>query len=191
MVKFTIFELRRELQCLGFAFDGYSDTEVLMYSYIKLRNECTCRPDSVQVAEFLNRLNGIFSFAIWDADLNATLICRDASGVKPLYFHANSSGFYFASELKALQPSSYSLDCSAVQRYLTFLWCPGVDTPFEEVKKMAPGQALWVSKGSIDEQFLWYVPQLFWLSSSYSSVKPELIGATRHSLRRCSSPTYC
>ena len=179
-------ELRRELQCLGFAFDGYSDTEVLMYSYIKLRNECTCRPDSVQVAEFLNRLNGIFSFAIWDADLNATLICRDASGVKPLYFQANSSGFYFASELKALQPSSYSLDCSAVQRYLTFLWCPGVDTPFEEVKKMAPGQALWVSKGSIDEQFLWYVPPVSSRVSSppIRSVKSELIGATRQSLRR-------
>jgi asparagine synthase (glutamine-hydrolysing) len=82
----------------------------------------------------LTRLNGIFAFAIWDADKRALFLARDGLGVKPLYYAQTPQGFLFASEIKALlhlMPQTVELDSEAIHRYLTFLWCPGEGTPFK------------------------------------------------------------
>jgi len=83
-------ELRRELLALGFAFNAYSDTEVLLCAYIAWGTACA------------EKLNGIFSFGIWDAERETLLLCRDPLGVKPLYYTFVGSSLLFASELKAL-----------------------------------------------------------------------------------------
>ena len=154
-------ELRFDLEAEGYSFRGHSDTEVLLNLYLAQRHKA----DGVQA--MLRRLNGIFAFAIWDAGCGALLIARDALGVKPLYFSATSDGIAFASEIKALLqllPSSGQrvenlwgvLDAAAINRYLSFQWCPGDGTPTRLVRKLGPGEALWVSAGVIDEHLTWY-----------------------------------
>ena len=83
-------ELRSELEENGFTFDSYSDTEVLLKSFIFWKY------DVVQ------KLNGIFSFAIWDSKKNELFLARDHFGVKPLFYTIYNNTIVFASEIKAL-----------------------------------------------------------------------------------------
>ena len=158
-------ELRAELEALGHIFRGDSDTEVLLSLYLAQRKA------KVEVAAMLRRLNGIFAFALWDADAGAMLLVRDSLGVKPLYYSVADNSFAFASEIKALQPlikGVGELDAVAIDRYLSFLWCPGEGTPTRQVRKLGPGEALWVRNGSIDERFIWYRLPAFRVGSAES-----------------------
>ena len=83
-------ELRRELAGKGYAFDSYSDTEVLLTAYICWGPEC------------LRRLNGIFAFAVWDPMRREVFLARDPLGVKPLFYARRGSSLIFGSELKTL-----------------------------------------------------------------------------------------
>jgi asparagine synthase (glutamine-hydrolysing) len=146
-------ELRTELEAEGHAFKGHSDTEVLLHLYLSWRQR------GGELAALLRRLNGIFAFAIWDADRTALLLVRDALGVKPLYYRADGGSFAFASEIKALLPLTGALeplDPGALHRYLTFLWCPGEGTPARAVRKLSPGEFIWIREGQITERSRWY-----------------------------------
>lgn len=144
-------ELRAQLESAGHSFRGHSDTEVLLHMYL-------AHGDGM-----FGRLNGIFALAIWDPRDARLLVVRDALGVKPLYFSETAAGFAFCSEIKGLlrlDPSSRRLDCAALDRYLTFLWCPGEGTPLEGVRKLLPGEALEVAEGRIRKRWTWYrLPQ--------------------------------
>lgn len=83
-------ELRRELEQRGHVFQTTSDTEVLLCSYVEWGVHC------------LERLNGIYAFAIWDERRQMLLLARDRLGVKPLFFTSRGSSFLFASEIKGL-----------------------------------------------------------------------------------------
>jgi asparagine synthase (glutamine-hydrolysing) len=146
-------ELRAELETAGCRFRGNSDTEVLLYLF------CSCRQDKHSIAQMLRRLNGIFAFAVWDAEEQSLLVVRDGMGVKPLYYFATEHGFAFASEIKALIPlmkDAGELDAAAIDRYLSFIWCPGNSTPLKDVRKLGPGEGLSVRQGGIAEKFTWY-----------------------------------
>jgi len=83
-------DLRKELISLGYSFSGHSDTEVLLVSYIQWGTDC------------LDKLNGIFAFAIKDERRNIVFLARDRFGVKPLFYTLTGSSLIFGSELKAL-----------------------------------------------------------------------------------------
>lgn len=83
-------DIRRELKTRGHQFRSHSDTEVLLTSYIEWGSEC------------LERLNGIFAFAIWDDRRETLFLARDRLGVKPLFYAERGERFFFASELKSL-----------------------------------------------------------------------------------------
>lgn len=153
-------ELRAELKATGREFRGDSDTEVLLELYLASRKEIGAIP------EMLRRLNGIFAFALWDSERGELLLARDALGVKPLYFSATPNGVVFGSEIKALVPlhdsnHAPSLDASAIDHYLTFLWCPGERSPDSSVRKLGPGEAMWVRRGVVSERFTWYQLPVF------------------------------
>jgi asparagine synthase (glutamine-hydrolysing) len=153
-------ELRAELLEKGCEFRGQSDTEVLLQLFLVSRQQ----PD--EICRMLQRLNGIFAVAIWDAEKEALLLARDAVGVKPLYFGTTGQVFAFASEIKALIPLLTTadgtadelgeIDHAALDRYLTYLWCPGGQTPSNGVTKLLPGEALWVKQGKIHSRYTWY-----------------------------------
>lgn len=139
-------ELREELESNGYLFRSNSDSEVILNLYLR---------DGVKM---LSRLNGVFSLAVWDSNINSMLIARDGLGVKPLYYTNTEEGFSFASEIKALLVLSRSdmLNEQALYHYLSFLWCPGADTPLRHVKKVLPGEALVVKEGKIERRWSWY-----------------------------------
>ena len=140
-------ELRSDLKRKGFVFQGKSDTEVLLKLYLS------------EGKKMLSKLNGIFTFAILDINSELLFLARDALGVKPLYYSTEDNAFAFASEIKALLkliPNNKELDVESINRYLSFLWCPGDGTPLKSVKKLLPGEAIIVKNGCITDKWLWY-----------------------------------
>ncbi|MPL99398.1 Asparagine synthetase [glutamine-hydrolyzing] 3 [bioreactor metagenome] len=83
-------DIRSELTAKGYFFEGWSDTEVLLTSYMEWGEAC------------LEKFNGIFAFAIWDGEKNRLFLARDRIGVKPLFYSQKGNTFFFASEIKAL-----------------------------------------------------------------------------------------
>ncbi|MDE3070538.1 MAG: asparagine synthase (glutamine-hydrolyzing), partial [Acidobacteriota bacterium] len=122
-------ELRRELAREGFPFSTETDTEVLLAMYARYGEE------------MLARLNGMFAFAIWDAQDARLFLARDRLGVKPLYYAEHAGTFVFASEAKALLPAigRPRMNMAALPEYLAFLWVPEPATLFEGVMKLPPG----------------------------------------------------
>ena len=83
-------ELRSELIKLGHVFDGHSDTEVLLHAFAQWGEAC------------LEKLNGIYAFAVWIRETKSLFLARDRMGVKPLFYVLHGGGFLFASEMKTL-----------------------------------------------------------------------------------------
>jgi asparagine synthase (glutamine-hydrolysing) len=141
-------ELGAELSERGYIFNSNSDTAVLGPLY------------NCMGTNMLQRLNGIFAFAIWDRRERELLLARDAFGVKPLYYTRAGRGLLFASELKAL--ISYPdldrrIDTTAIADYLVHLWSPGERTPFRSVMKLLPGHMLRARLDRIEVEE-WYRP---------------------------------
>lgn len=127
---YNYLQLREQLKNKGYRFITNSDTEVLIYGY---------KDEGVN---FLNRLNGIFAFAIWDRRKKELLIARDHLGVKPVYFFDTGKCFIFASEIKALliHPEyKKEMDLEALDLYLTFRHIPSSKTLFKNIFKLPPG----------------------------------------------------
>ncbi|MHA1107545.1 MAG: asparagine synthase (glutamine-hydrolyzing) [Alphaproteobacteria bacterium] len=133
-------ELRRTLEAAGVAFRSASDTEILLQLYMREGAAC------------VDRLSGIFAFAIWDAIERRLFLARDHLGVKPLYYAAPAKGFLFASELKALTLCAdvgRDIDEMAVADHLGFLWSAGEATMLKSVNKLRPGCTLTVDSNGI------------------------------------------
>lgn len=147
-------ELRSDL-AKHFSFKSNSDSEVILYSYIHYGNS------------FLEKLNGIFSLAIYDRKEDQLIIARDRFGTKPLYYVKTPSGLYFASELKALMTLddlALDIDYSAIENYMTYLWSPSPSTPLKAIKKLEAGHYLIVKNSLI-------VKEDFFFEVSYNESK--------------------
>jgi asparagine synthase (glutamine-hydrolysing) len=127
--------LRRDLVAAGVALRTQSDTEVLLTLYARDGAKC------------LDRLQGIFAFAIWDSAEKRLFLARDHLGVKPLYYAGLEQGFLFASEVKALTlcpDLPRVIDPAALADHLGFLWTAGEGTILTAVRKLRPGCTLTV-----------------------------------------------
>jgi len=138
-------ELRRELELSGERFHTECDTEVLLRMFV------------VHGPTMLERLNGIFAFAIWDDRDKRLFLARDRLGVKPLYYARRAGWLAFASELKALLPllGSLELEPTALADFLTFLWVPDPKTAFKEILKLPPGHYAWADRNGLHVTQWW------------------------------------
>ena len=140
-------QLREELRLVGYAFNSDTDTEVLLNLYLHCGDQ------------LLHRLNGIFTFAIWDGRSSSLLMARDPIGVKPFYYYTGSDGFAFSSELKSLiqlVPHARQLNYSSIQSYLTYLYSPGESIPLCNFYKLLPVHSLSITDGQYQTINRWY-----------------------------------
>ncbi len=181
--------LRSELIQLGYSFVGNSDTEVLLNCYLQARDNDF--NGIYSLSSVLRRLNGIFSFALWDSSLDSLIVARDAFGVKPFYYVNSDNGFHFSSEIKSFS-SDHSLDYQSLDRYLSFLWSPGNSTISASVHKLGPGEVMYISKGLISQHFSWYKLPVFSINSPKScSNYSNLVSSTQFFLRQAVERQVC
>jgi asparagine synthase (glutamine-hydrolysing) len=131
--------LRRELERAGHRFTTRSDTETIVHAWEEWGERC------------VDRLGGMFAFAIWDRNQETLFLARDRLGKKPLYYATREDGtLVFASELKALLVDPRvprELEPRAVEEYLAFGYVPDPRTILRHVFKLAPAQTMLIRRG--------------------------------------------
>ncbi len=142
---YNYIELRKELGLSNFRTS--SDTEVILKAYEKWGFDC------------VSHLRGMFAFSIWD-DRKKLLFCaRDRIGIKPFYYTINSTGFYFASEIKTLMPfiPEASIDYDALKDYIAFQFVLGSKTLLKGVNQLLPARTLVYKNGTVEISKYWEV----------------------------------
>jgi asparagine synthase (glutamine-hydrolysing) len=144
-------ELRRELEREGARFRSSSDTEVLLRGW-------EAWDDTL-----LDRIEGIFSFAVVDERSGRALIARDRLGVKPLYWAEVNGAVVAGSAPRAIlslfPQLRADLDPVALAEYLTLLWIPHPRTPWAKISKLPPGSALAVDPSGVRQWRYWSPPE--------------------------------
>lgn len=140
-------ELRQELRS-KYHFRSQSDTEVLLTAYEEWGVDC------------LEKLRGMFAFAIWDAPRRRLFLARDRLGIKPLYYYSGRDCFVFASEIRAIRDSKIpltALDPIGLYHYLSFGRSQSPETLLSSVRELKPAHYLLLhpQKGNIEEKEYW------------------------------------
>lgn len=131
---YNFLQIRAQLITLGYTFNTHSDTEVILNAYIEWG------PQSVE------KLNGMFSYVIWQKSMRACFITRDRLGIKPLFYTVIDQVFYFASELKSLKliPNlDKQVDVKALEQYFAFGYVAEPNTIYQSVNKLSPGHTIY------------------------------------------------
>jgi asparagine synthase (glutamine-hydrolysing) len=132
-------ELRAGLESRGHRFRTRSDTEVIVHLYEEEEDR------------LVERLRGMFAFALWDARRRRLLLGRDRLGIKPLYLYRDAEKLIFGSELKAIlaHPNvEQELDPAALEEYLAYGMIGGSSSIFRRIEKLPPAHVLVVGSGS-------------------------------------------
>jgi asparagine synthase (glutamine-hydrolysing) len=137
--------LSDELKKKGHRFKTKSDTESILHAYEEFEED------------FLQKLNGMFALAIWDARRQRLLLARDRLGIKPLYYYFDGHKLVFGSELKSILQApeiDRSIDLMALNNFVTFEYIPSPRSIFQKVRKLEPGHYLfWEGKDLIKRSY--------------------------------------
>jgi len=139
-------DLRRELLGKGHVFSTRTDTETILHAYEEWGEQC------------VERLRGMFAFAVWDMREKKLFIARDRFGIKPLFYGWHKGRFYFASEMKAILADPgfpRDMDEGALVCYFTLSYIPAPLTIFSSIRKLLPGHTLTWENGDIRIQKYW------------------------------------
>ncbi len=143
-------ELRRELEGRGHRFATRSDTEVIVHAYAEFGDR------------FVERLGGMFAFALWDDRRRRLLLGRDRLGIKPLYYRADARRLIFASEAKsilAVPGVSAELEPTALRRYLSLGYTPAPLSMFRGIRKLPVASMMVVEQGALRTRRYWKLPE--------------------------------
>ena len=142
-------ELRKELIETGACFQTKSDTEIILEAYRRWGVDC------------LKRFEGMFAFALWDAQEQCLFLARDRFGKKPLFYTIQKGMLYFASELTALtriRDLAFSISPEAIMRYLAYEYIPGPQTMYREAMSLAPAHYFLLRNGQMRMIPYWEMP---------------------------------
>jgi asparagine synthase (glutamine-hydrolysing) len=173
-------ELAAELRTRGIGLRGHSDTEVVL--------EC-CSLWGIE--DCVQRLNGMFAFAVWDRQQRTLTFVRDRCGIKPVYWAKFGSLFLFGSELKALQAHPDfvdELDRGAIASFMRFGYIPAPGSIFRNVFKLEPGHILTIdSTGAVQDRCYWDIRNVAVHSvrRARQDVIEELDELLNDAVRRC------
>lgn len=169
-------ELKRELEAYGHVFRTKSDTEVIIHGYKQWGDEV------------LNRLNGMFGLAIWDARQRRLVLARDPFGIKLVYYRIDQNTLYFGSEIRpirAAMPEEAGIDPTALDLFLRYRYTPSPYTILKGVRKLSPGTKLTVQDGSY-QLSLWYrfAPTPYAPKKSPAEARDELLALYKQAVKR-------
>jgi asparagine synthase (glutamine-hydrolysing) len=142
-------DLHSDLVRAGHVFRTKSDTETILHAYEEYGDAC------------VQRLRGMFGFAIWDRSKRSLLLARDRLGIKPIYYYSNGRWLAFASEIKALltiPEVPREIDPEALDQYLALRYVPGERTMLRNIFRLAPGHTLTVQDGAVRIAKYWDFP---------------------------------
>lgn len=134
-------ELRRDLESRGHVFKTQSDTEVVVHLYEDLGEHC------------VERLRGMFTFALWDRPKHKLVLARDRVGIKPLYIYRDREKLVFGSEIKAIlaHPDvERAIDPAGLESYLAFGMVPGPGSIFRCIEKLQPAHVAVATPEQLD-----------------------------------------
>lgn len=130
---YNYIELRNDLKKKGYQFNTESDTEVILKMYEEYGSN------------FVDMLNGMFAFLLYDKKREIIIAARDHFGIKPIYFYSDDKKIIFASEIKAIlkHPDVKAIpDYNSINEYLTFQFVLGEETLFKKINKIKPGHCM-------------------------------------------------
>jgi asparagine synthase (glutamine-hydrolysing) len=139
-------ELRENLIARGHQFKTRTDTETIVHLYEEEGERC------------VEKLRGMFCFAIWDRRNQSLLLARDRAGKKPLHYALAGGAFVFGSEIKSLlqHPAvGREVDFEAISDFLTFGYVPDPLTAFKGISKLPPGHTLTYKDGQVRTRRYW------------------------------------
>ena len=173
-------ELRPELEAKGHVYRSHTDSETIVHLYEEEGPAC------------VERLDGMFHYAIWDGRSQELHLARDRLGKKPLYYAQPPGGFVFGSEIKALleHPSlTPELDEEAFFHYLTFVCTPAPLTMFEGIRKLEPAERMTVhADGTMSSTIYWtpFAPAAaaFVAGAGERDLEQRLVELLRDSIRK-------
>jgi len=143
-------DLRPELESCGHKFSTDSDTETILHLYEDLGADC------------VQKLRGMFAFALFDERRRSLLLARDRLGKKPLHYALHKGRLYFGSEIKAIltaAPELADVDRQALLQYMYLGYIPGPATAFTSIRKLPPGHLLQFQSGNLQMRQYWDVPR--------------------------------
>ncbi|MDH4062797.1 MAG: asparagine synthase (glutamine-hydrolyzing) [Acidobacteriota bacterium] len=163
--------LRTDLETRGHVFRTTSDTEVILHAY---------RAFGMQSVE---RLHGMFAFAVYDANRRELFIARDRLGKKPLFYSVLDGALHFASEIKAIARSPLwngAMDESTLEEYLSLGYILAPRTAYRHVRKLEPGHWIHARDGRLTVQKYWDVERF----DDHRAPLPALIAEVDDLLRQ-------
>jgi asparagine synthase (glutamine-hydrolysing) len=163
--EFFNFKIHREaLAAQGISFKSTSDTEVLLYLYIKEGIKC------------LEKINGFFALAIYDSLEQQLFIARDRYGIKPLLYFQDENRFAFASEMKSLLAylPEKQIDTDILRHYFHLNYVPGEYSIYKQVKKLKPGSYMILKKAEVVTKPYYAIPQTINPEISYDAACKRL-----------------
>jgi len=164
--------LKEELESRGHAFASRSDTETILHAYEEYGERC------------VEKLDGMFSFALWDHRTRTLFLARDRFGKKPLYYCLFKNQFIFGSELKALLEHPdvpRVIDMESVSKYLAYDYVPSPRTIFKDIRRVEAGHTLTVSPSGLRTRKYWDVS--FDIKDEWKDAVPECSEELRLILR--------
>ena len=141
-------ELKKYLVEKGHLFRSDTDTEVILHLYEEYGEKC------------IQKLRGMFAFAIWDSRTKCLLVVRDRLGIKPLYYYYKDGIFAFSSEIKALlrHPKiSAEVNLSALYEYICYRYVVAPNTMFQNIFKLEPGCYIRITPNSFEREKYWEI----------------------------------
>src|SRR5437899_1634765 len=142
--------LRPELQARGHRYRTRSDTETIIHLYEEEGERC------------VERLQGMFAFALWDRTRGRLLLARDRLGIKPLYYACTEHELLFASEIKAILAARLiqpEFNEAVLPEFLATRFVAGEETFFRGIRKLLPGRTLsWSLREGLHERRYWRLP---------------------------------
>jgi len=165
-------EIKKDLESKGYAFHSHSDTEVILNGFIEYKEN------------IVNKLNGMFAFAIYNKKSGEVFLARDRSGIKPLYYFKGTDHFSFSSEIKALKKFSNQISMEAKILFLLLGSVPEPLTIYENISMFPAGHYAYYINGILNiTQYdtYTYEPKI---QKPYSEIVKEVSGLMHESVKR-------